>query len=227
VVWEVNTTTGALTQRYDAAVTDWNGVSRGKFRWAQAGNTMIVCHPDAPIKRVFLDPAGPTWSVSNLTFDDSSGSPPIFQPYFKYADANVTLAASARSGTGITLTASASHFVAEHVGKIVRIGKKELEITAVASGTSATATARQTLPEISTWTFATNTDQIPLNSVIAGADSGIEAVVLSRPGATTLQVLVLKGGSSPTANEYFNSPGGSIKYSSGSGTASTVPATTG
>ncbi|MGB0670026.1 MAG: hypothetical protein ACPGNT_00895, partial [Rhodospirillales bacterium] len=56
----------------------------------------------------------------------------------------VTLTPSGTTGS-ITLTASAAVFVSDHVNTRFRVGNKEVEVTAVASGTSATATVKEDL----------------------------------------------------------------------------------
>lgn len=57
----------------------------------------------------------------------------------------MTITPSATSGNGITLTASSSYFVSGHVGVSLLINDTQVDITAVASGTSATANVQGTI----------------------------------------------------------------------------------
>src|SRR3546814_12735773 len=68
----------------------------------------------------------------------------IKQPYRKSALDAFPRAACGTTGT-VTLTASADHFVAGHVGTRFRIQAKEVAITAVGGPTTATAEVKQTL----------------------------------------------------------------------------------
>lgn len=124
------------------AATPWTQAQIKSINWVQSADTLLVVHPDVPPKKITRDKAG-TWSVTDWTFYEKDTV--IKQPHHKFADDTVTMAASATTGT-ITLTASADVFdAAHHVGTRMRLQQKEVEITAVASATSATATVKETL----------------------------------------------------------------------------------
>jgi len=124
------------------ASTPWTLAQTKSMNWVQSADTLLVVHPDVPPKKITRDKAG-TWSIADWTYYEKDTV--IYQPYHKFGDDAVTLAASATVGT-ITLTASADLFdINNHVGTRFRLQKKEVEITAVASATSATAVVKQTL----------------------------------------------------------------------------------
>jgi hypothetical protein len=131
-----------------SVATPWTAAQLAQLAWTQSADTLLVVHPDVSPRRITRQ-SHTSWTVAEWAYFEDKGA--IFQPHHKFAADEVTLAASAPSGT-VTLTASASVFVAGHVGVRVRIEKKEAIVTAVASGTSATATvpSGQSLPTAAT-----------------------------------------------------------------------------
>lgn len=124
------------------ASTPWTLAQTKSINWVQSADTLLVVHPDVKPKKITRDKAG-TWSIADWTYfvkDEVK-----YQPYHKFSEDTVTLAASSTTGT-VTLTASADLFdVVKHVGTRFRLQKKEVEITAVANATSATALVKATL----------------------------------------------------------------------------------
>lgn len=113
------------------------------INWTQSADTLLMVHPDVPPKKLTRSGAG-VWSLSDWVFETDETSGVVYQPTFKFTDPDVTLTPSATSGS-ITVTASASIFVAGHAGTRFRIGGKEVEITAIGSGTVVDATVIETL----------------------------------------------------------------------------------
>lgn len=121
----------------------WSDAILFDMTYAQAADTMIVCYETMRpqiIKRTSLT----TFSVTGFAFDVSVNGNQVFQPYYKFAEDPVTLRASATTGS-VTLTASTGVFRAGHVGDRFRWYDVEMQITAVGSTTSATATIYGTL----------------------------------------------------------------------------------
>jgi hypothetical protein len=125
--------------RNDAAVATiavpYTAAQLQQVAWTQSADTLLLTHPDVPPQRITRT-GHTTWQIAPWSF--------VAEPFFRFADGAVTLAASATSGT-ITLTASAALFVAGHVGATLRLAGRRARITAVASATSATATVLETL----------------------------------------------------------------------------------
>lgn len=125
----------------------WTGSELNNMNWAISGDTIIVVHKDMPPQRILRTGAS-SFTVNDFAFETHSSGYPIYQPYLKFVDTAVTLTPSGTTGS-ITITASSDVFVdsgaTTHVGTFFRIGGKTVEITAVASATSATATVRETL----------------------------------------------------------------------------------
>ncbi|SDG42995.1 hypothetical protein [Roseospirillum parvum] len=120
----------------------WTAAQIPQVAWTQSADTLLVVHPEVAPRRITRS-GHSAWSIEPWSFHaDDDGI--IHQPYHKFAAAEVTLAASATSGT-VTLSASAEVFQAGHVGTRLRLATKEVLVTAVTSPTEATAEVRQTL----------------------------------------------------------------------------------
>lgn len=134
-----------------SVVTPWTGQQISEFVWVQSADTLFIVHPEVEPRRITRT-SHTAWAITTWSFLDqqipAGGGDPTYdriqQPHHKFADDGVTISASGTTGS-VTLTASASVFVAGHIGTRMRLQNKELVITAVASGTSATATVKETL----------------------------------------------------------------------------------
>jgi len=85
------------------------------------------------------------WSEAALDFFEP-GDASVAQPYYRFPETiGITLTPSATSGSGVTLTASAALFVADHVGCRFRLYDREVEVTGYTSSTVVTVTVMQTL----------------------------------------------------------------------------------
>ncbi len=121
--------------------TPWTAAQIPQLVWVQSADVLFVAHPEVKPKRVTRT-SHTAWTITDLAFSDSGTR--IRQPYHKFAADAVTLTPGATIGT-VTLTASAALFAAGHVGTRFRLQNKEVEISAVASATSATAIVKETL----------------------------------------------------------------------------------
>lgn len=119
----------------------WTAAQVAQLRWSQTADTLLVVHPDVGPRKITRT-SHSDWTIAEWSFYAKDGV--IHQPTHKFAADAVTLQPSGSSGT-VTLTASAAVFVAGHVGLRFRLQQKEVEITAVASATQATATVKQAL----------------------------------------------------------------------------------
>ncbi len=123
-------------------VTPWNAAQVKQVVWTQSADTLLLTHPDLPPKKLTRGAFG-MWSLNDWNFYTKDNV--VYQPYYKFADAVITLTPSAVSGT-ITLTASSAVFSAGHVNTRLRVTGKEVLITTVNSPTVVTASVIQTLP---------------------------------------------------------------------------------
>ena len=96
----------------------WLTAHIGALVVSQSGDTMFVTHPALPTTKITRT-SSTNFSVTAYVFDSSSGL--SFQPYYKFATGSITVTPSGTSGSGITLTASASAFVSAHNGTYLRL----------------------------------------------------------------------------------------------------------
>ncbi len=109
--------------------------------WTQSADTLLLVHPGYPPRRLTRSGGG-VWSLGTWSFFAAGNV--IRQPYYKFADAAVTVTPSGTSGT-VTLTASSAVFDPLLDGTRLRVGGKEVEVTDVASPTVVTVSVIQNL----------------------------------------------------------------------------------
>lgn len=137
---KVFSTSGTLLQTLTAP---WTTAMLFELTFTQAADVMVICYPTMKTQ-IIRRTAADTFTIADFAFDSSINSNKVYQPYYKYAADTVTLSASGTTGS-VTLTTSASYFVAGHVGMRIRWFGVEIEITAVTNGTTATGTVKGTL----------------------------------------------------------------------------------
>jgi hypothetical protein len=119
----------------------WTANQLNQINWTQSADTLLVVHPDVSPKKI-TRASETEWHISDWSFFEENGR--IFQPYYKFAEGDVTLTPSWTSGT-ITVTASADVFEADHVGTRLRIVNKEVEITSLLSPTQVQVQTKEPL----------------------------------------------------------------------------------
>ena len=148
--FQISPTTGAislvqtLTADVDSNAVPITASNLNQFTFAQRGDFMFLCHHDF-LCRELVRTALTTFELRIFDFDTSLDGNKVFQPYYNFQPTGVTLASSATSGTGVTLTSSASYFVSGHVGVRLQIGETEATITGFTSATQVTANLHGTL----------------------------------------------------------------------------------
>lgn len=120
--------------------TPWTEAHLPLLVWTQSTDTLLVVHPDVAPQKITRT-GHESWTLAPWSFYEDSDTDRLMQPHYKFAEGAVTMQASATSGA-VTLTASADVFVADHVGTRLRLAMREVEITAVTSPTSASATVK-------------------------------------------------------------------------------------
>jgi hypothetical protein len=148
---------GDFVQAITSAV--WTASRVRKMSIVQAGDFMWIAHKDFTIQEIERT-AVDTFTLADYAFDADPAGEVLYQPYARFAAPSVTLDVSAYSGTGVTLTASASVFTANHDDTIIRYAGREILITSYTNGTTLVGDIKRTLP--SAWDF----------TVTAGAEAG-------------------------------------------------------
>lgn len=120
----------------------WSLAQIPQLAFTQSADTLLLTHPDVPPKKLTRSSGG-VWALEDWSFFSDQNI--IYQPYFKFADSEVTLTPSGTTGS-ITLTASTDIFEAGHEGTRLRVAGKEVEITDFDSPTVVTVTTIEDLP---------------------------------------------------------------------------------
>lgn len=146
-VFQISPTTGnvslvsTITSDINAATLKFDDDYLHEYTFAQAGDVMFICHPTF-IPQQLVRTGLTTFQVESFQFDQNSDASKIYQPYYRFHTAGVTLDPSASSGSGVTLTTSSAYWdtssPSKHIGTTVRYRGAEIEITAVSSSTVAT-----------------------------------------------------------------------------------------
>ncbi|MDA0998372.1 MAG: hypothetical protein O2944_09225 [Proteobacteria bacterium] len=131
--------------------TPWTAAQINQIVWVQSADTLFVTHHDIEPQKITRT-SHTDWSIAVWVFLDqqkpAEGGDPAYdriqQPHHKFAADDVTMTASATSGS-ITLTASATVFDADHAGLRFRVQNKEVLIDSITSATVASATVKETL----------------------------------------------------------------------------------
>ena len=127
----------------DSIIAPWSLAQIGQLAWTQSADTLLLTHPDVPPKKLVRN-ADATWRLDDWSFFIKEQIK--YQPYFKFADSEVSVTPSGTSGS-ITLTASADVFALGHEGTRMRVAGKEVEVTDYDSPTVITATTIEDLPD--------------------------------------------------------------------------------
>ena len=150
---DVFNSSGVAIQTNITSNCNWTAATIFELNIAQFGDTLFVTHRDYPIRKIVRASAS-SFSVSAFAFeeDDSvtvGGVNKTTQPFYKYAESTITLTPSAVTGTSVTLTASASAFVADHDETYLEVGGKQCYITSYDSATQVTVKVLEELASTS------------------------------------------------------------------------------
>jgi hypothetical protein len=126
--------------------TPWSEAQVTQIAWAQHKQSLLVTHPDVRPQRL-TRATDTVWTIGPWQFADISGPPAItLEPFARFAEPTVTMQSSAALGT-VTVTTSGPVFIAEHLGGIVRIKGKQIQLTNIQSSTQAVGLVLQTLDD--------------------------------------------------------------------------------
>ncbi len=120
----------------------WTGAMLPQLAFTQNADTLILLHPDLPTQRITR--TGHTaWTVQPFEFSR--------RPWARFAPAGIEILTNGTSGT-VTVTASAAVFAPLHVGALLRLAGKRLEITGYTSPVTVTASVLDPLASSSATT---------------------------------------------------------------------------
>lgn len=118
----------------------WTRDQAFQLGFSQRGDTFVISHT-AFWPRLLKRTGPTTFTIGLFVFDVSIDGNRIWQPYYKFSDAAVSLSCSASTGA-ITVTSSAALFNASHVGQRFRIYDAEIQVSAFTDSTHVNATVQ-------------------------------------------------------------------------------------
>jgi len=114
-VFRVNVATGAvsltstITADVDSNTLLFDDSQLQEYTFAQAGDIMFICHPTF-VPQQLVRTSLTDFQVESFVFDQRSDDKVIYQPYYPFQTAGMTLDPSASTGNGITLTTSSDYW---------------------------------------------------------------------------------------------------------------------
>ena len=106
----------------------------------QSGDTMIITHQDF-VPQVIQRIGATSFTRTAFGFETSVNGEQTYQPYFKFADDDITLDINNTSkGNTVTLTTNTAYWTSAYVGMIVRYHGTEILISGYTSSTVITGT---------------------------------------------------------------------------------------
>lgn len=173
---------------------NWTTATLFEFTFDQVADTMVISHQawkPQIIARVALD----DFDVIDFPFSQSSNGNKVYQPYYKFADDDVTIACSTTSGS-TTVTASAAAFAASMIGERIRWHQVEIELTGYTSPTVMTGTIKGTLVgEYDNNPFRTTegSTSVEVTHVLHGFTTGASVAIAGAGGTGGIAAASLNG----------------------------------
>ncbi len=169
----------------------------------QSGDIMIITHQDF-VPQVIKRIGSTTFTREAFGFETSVNGEKTFQPYFKFADDDITLDinSTTKGTTGVTITTSTAYWTSSYVGMIVRYHGAEIQITGYTSSTVLTGTL---LDDVSI-----ELDDDPLKTT---QGSGTVEVTMVQHGFSTGSSITISG-----AEDIFDTDGNGLATANLNGT---------
>ena len=134
-----------MTTVYNSLLAKFTTSNINEITYAQTGDNIIFAHSSffpIIIKRTSLT----AFIISYFEFSESANGFKSNQPFYSFQDDDLTLTASAVTGSSVTITASADYFItpaqaptANHQNQRFRIRGAEIRLTTITNATTATA----------------------------------------------------------------------------------------
>ena len=153
-IFQINPSTGAvsliqtITSDVNSNALKFDHDFLHEYTFAQAGDVMFIAHQTF-IPQQIVRTGLTSFQVEGFRFDQNTDASKIYQPYYPFQTAGMTLDPSATTGNGVTLTTSGAYWdtssPSSHIGTTVRYNGNEIEITGVTSSTVATGNVLEEL----------------------------------------------------------------------------------
>jgi hypothetical protein len=118
----------------DTVATPWEEEQLARIAWSQLDDGLLITHPDVPPQQLRRE-SDTDWTIAQWSFAETEDGVTT-EPFARFAAPDVEMQSTAVSGT-VTLNTSDDVFVAEHLGAIVRMKGKQIELTNIQTSTQA------------------------------------------------------------------------------------------
>ncbi len=125
--------------------TPWEEAQLPQIAWAQRQQSLLITHPDVAPQQLTRT-SDTVWTIGQWQFAEIGEDEVTAEPFARFAAPGVTMASSATTGT-TTITTSAPVFTAEHLGGIVRIHGRQIQLTNIQTMTQAVGLILQDLTD--------------------------------------------------------------------------------
>lgn len=121
----------------------WIGDDLTGLRWTQSLDTMMIAHVAYPTQKLVRQGSHTAWGLSDIAWTNP--------PTYRFADPTTTGGTpGAKTGSGVTFTATAAAFTADDVDKWIIGNEGKAMITGYASATQVTISIRQDFKDTTT-----------------------------------------------------------------------------
>ena len=125
-------------------ITPWDESEIAQIAWAQLDESLLITHPEVPPQQLKRE-SDTVWTLDQWAFGEAANGATA-EPFARFAALDVEMQSTATTGT-VTVTTSAPVFVAAHLGGIVRMKGKQIELTNIQTSTQAVGLVLQTLDD--------------------------------------------------------------------------------
>ncbi|MBY6260410.1 hypothetical protein EI613_00530 [Azospirillum sp. 412522] len=129
--------------RLASVVAPWTLTQLAQITWTQSADTLLVCHPDLPPRRLTRGDDG-AWTLAEWAFAVEGDL--LRTPFHRFGDPAVTVTPSGTNGA-ISIAASAPVFDPRQDGTRLRIKGRQVQVTGVVSATQVNATVKEALAD--------------------------------------------------------------------------------
>jgi len=196
----------------------------------QQGDVMFLAHRSIRTK-VLRRTGASSFVITDFEFDGEAetNAYPKKMPFVKFADGEVTITPNAwAKGATVTVTASASVFNSDMVGRAIRYRGKQILVTNFNSVTSIRGTILEELDQGMVLSFSTTVDRphdFRVGEIIVGRDSGTKAEVMTTSSASIAVALIAGRFAVGTTEEVEGLTSGNIAKITGSSTVNPLAST--
>lgn len=184
-----------VTTDVDSNAVPITNTNINQFTFSQRGDFMFLAHTSF-LCRTLVRTSLTAFEMRTFEFAQSLDGNNIYQPYYNFQPSGVTLSASATSGTGVTLTASANYFTSNHVGVRLLIGETEATITAFTDAQNVTANIHGTLKtqlDIDALQTKNGSNKVEVTHALHGLASGASITIAEAGGVGGISAANING----------------------------------